>query len=87
MPSWRRKGKRYLFYFTSMYSIVGLFPGVKRPEHVVNALTPELNPSTQRCLTKFLLGILLLEPCISLIYPLKNQQMQQLFIQFINHVS
>jgi hypothetical protein len=34
----------------------------------INPLTPELNPSTQRCLTRFLLGILLLEPCISLIY-------------------
>jgi hypothetical protein len=30
------------------------------------ALTPELNPSAQRCMTRyFLLGILLLEPCIS----------------------
>jgi hypothetical protein len=35
---------------------------------------PELNPSAQRCLTRFLLGILLLE------------QMQQLFIKFINYV-
>jgi hypothetical protein len=34
----------------------------------VNPLTPELNPSAQRCVTRFLLGILLLEPCISLIY-------------------
>jgi hypothetical protein len=34
----------------------------------INSLTPELNPSAQRCLTRFLLGILLLEPCISLIY-------------------
>jgi hypothetical protein len=34
----------------------------------INPLTPELNPSAQRCLTGFLLGILLLEPCISLIY-------------------
>jgi hypothetical protein len=33
-----------------------------------NPLTPELKPSAQRCLTRFLLGILLLEPCISLIY-------------------
>jgi hypothetical protein len=33
-----------------------------------NPLTPELNPSTQRCLTRFLLEILLLEPCILLIY-------------------
>jgi hypothetical protein len=31
-------------------------------------LTPELNPSAQRCLTRFLLGILLLEPCISLMH-------------------
>jgi hypothetical protein len=34
----------------------------------VNPLTPELNPSAQRCLTRFLLRILLLELCISLIY-------------------
>jgi hypothetical protein len=33
-----------------------------------NPLTPELNPSALRCLTRFLLGILLLEPCISLMY-------------------
>jgi hypothetical protein len=35
------------------------------------SLTPELNPSAQRCLTMFLLGILLHEPCISLIYASK----------------
>jgi hypothetical protein len=34
----------------------------------VNPLTPELNPSAQRCLMRLLLGIMLLEPCISLIY-------------------
>jgi hypothetical protein len=39
---------------------------------MINPLTPELNPSAQRCLTKFLLGILLLEPCISLIYLISN---------------
>jgi hypothetical protein len=33
-----------------------------------NHLTPELNPAAQRYLTRFLLGILLLVPCISLIY-------------------
>jgi hypothetical protein len=53
---------------------------------VIKHLTPELKPSAQRCLTKFLLGILLLEQCISLIYALKNQQMQHLFIQFVNYV-
>jgi hypothetical protein len=35
---------------------------------VFNPLTPELNPSSQHCLTRFLLGILLLERCISLIF-------------------
>jgi hypothetical protein len=34
----------------------------------------------------FLLRILLLEPYILLMYVWKNQQMQQLFIQFINYV-
>jgi hypothetical protein len=29
---------------------------------LLNPLTPELNPSAQRCLTRFLMGILLLEP-------------------------
>jgi hypothetical protein len=33
----------------------------------INPLTTELNPSAQRCLTTFFAGILLLEPCISLI--------------------
>jgi hypothetical protein len=40
-----------------------------------NPLTPELNPSAQRCLTRFfLLEILLLEPCISLIYAWKTNK-------------
>jgi hypothetical protein len=38
------------------------------PTELINPLTPELNPYAQRCLTRFLLGILLLEACISLIY-------------------
>jgi hypothetical protein len=49
-----------------------LLPSFVLPIHkhniVLNPLTPELNPSAQRCLTRFLLGILLLEPCISLMY-------------------
>jgi hypothetical protein len=40
----------------------------------INPLTPELNPSAQRCLTRFLLGILLLEPWISLIYAWKTNK-------------
>jgi hypothetical protein len=34
----------------------------------------------------FLLGILLLEPCIFVNICVKNQQIHQLFIQFINYV-
>jgi hypothetical protein len=34
-------------------------------KYILNPLTPELNPSAQRCLTRFLLEILLLEPRIS----------------------
>jgi hypothetical protein len=36
-----------------------------------NPLTPELNPSAQRCLTRFFTGYFDLEPCISLIYAWK----------------
>jgi hypothetical protein len=39
-----------------------------------NSLTPELNPYAQRCLARFLLGILLLEPCISLKYAWKTNK-------------
>jgi hypothetical protein len=53
---------------------------------VVNPLTPELNSSAQRCLTRFFTGdfgswtVHLVNICV------KDQQMQQLFIQFINYV-
>jgi hypothetical protein len=54
---------------------------------VLNPLTPKLNPSAQRCLTRFFLpGIFLLKSCISLNICVKNQQIHQLIIQFINYV-
>jgi hypothetical protein len=49
-------------------------------------LMPELNPSAQRCLTRFYTGdfaswtVHFVNICV------KNQLMQQLFIQFINYV-
>jgi hypothetical protein len=52
----------------------------------INPLTPELNPLTQRCLTRFFTGdfaswtMNFVNTCV------KKQQMQQLFIQFINYV-
>jgi hypothetical protein len=51
-----------------------------------NPLTSELNPSAQRCLTRFFTGdfaswtMYLVNICV------KNQQIHQLFIQFINSV-
>jgi hypothetical protein len=49
-------------------------------------LTPELNPSTQRCLTRFLPGFFVSWTVYFVNICVKNQQMQQLFIQFINYV-
>jgi hypothetical protein len=58
-------------YFTIMIEIEVYFQGneiLKSCKAFVNPLKPELNTSGQRCLTRFLLGILLLEQYISLIY-------------------
>jgi hypothetical protein len=52
----------------------------------LNPLMPELNSSTQRCLTRFLRGnfaswtVHFVNICV------KNRQIQQLFIQFINYI-
>jgi hypothetical protein len=46
----------------------------ERPLESINPLTLELNPSAQRCLTRFLLGILIFELCISLIYACKTNK-------------
>jgi hypothetical protein len=51
-----------------------------------NPLKPELNPSAQRCLMRYFTGdfaswtVHFVNICV------KNQQMQQLFIQFINYL-
>jgi hypothetical protein len=52
----------------------------------LNLLAPKLNPSAQRCLTRFFIGdfaswtVHFVNICV------KKQQMQQLFIQFISYV-
>jgi ABC-type uncharacterized transport system permease subunit len=52
----------------------------------VKPSTPELNPFTQRCLTRIFNGdfasltVHFVNICV------KNQKMQQLFIQFVNYV-
>jgi hypothetical protein len=52
----------------------------------LNALTQELNPSAQRCLTRFLTGYFASSTVHFVNICVKNQQMQQLFIQFTNYV-
>jgi hypothetical protein len=49
-------------------------------------LTPELNPSAQRCLTRFFTGYFASGAVHFVNICMKNQQMQQLFIQFNNYV-
>jgi hypothetical protein len=55
-------------------------------QYNINALMMELNPSTKRCLTRFFTGdfaswtVHFINICV------KNQQIYQLFIQFINYV-
>jgi hypothetical protein len=51
---------------------------------VTNPLSPELNPSAQRCLKRYFMVILILETFVNIC--VKNQQMKQLFIKFINYV-
>jgi hypothetical protein len=47
---------------------------------------PELNPSVQRCLTRYFTGYFASLTVHFFTICVKNQQMQQLFIQFINYV-
>jgi hypothetical protein len=56
--------------------------------YVINPLKPELNPSAQRCLTRFFTEdfaswtVHFVNTCTSV----KNQQIHQLFIKFISYV-
>jgi hypothetical protein len=51
-----------------------------------NSLTSKLNPTAQRCLTRFFTGDFASWTVYFVNICMKNQQMQQLFIQFINYV-
>jgi hypothetical protein len=51
-----------------------------------NHLTPELNPSSQRCLMRFFTGDFASWTVYFVYICVKTQQMHQLFIQFINYV-
>jgi hypothetical protein len=47
----------------------------------INALTPELNPSTQHCLMRFIYWVFCFLNHAFLYICVKNQQIHQLFIQ------
>jgi hypothetical protein len=53
---------------------------------LVNPLTPELNPSAQRCMTRSFTGDFASLTVHFFNIFVKNQQIHQLFIQFINYV-
>jgi hypothetical protein len=59
---------------------------VKHGHTTINPLTPELNPSAQRCLMRFFTGDFASWTMHFVNICGENQQMQQLFIQFINYV-
>jgi hypothetical protein len=56
-------------------------------EKNIKPLTPELNPSAQRCLTRFFIGDFASRTVHFVNICVKSQQIHQLFIQFINYVS
>jgi hypothetical protein len=67
-------------------SDTGYFSKICGENSSVNPVTKELNPSAQRCLTRYFTGdfaswtVQFVNICV------KNQQIHQLFIQFVNYV-
>jgi hypothetical protein len=55
-------------------------------DEYLNPLTLEINPSGQRCLMRFFTGDFASCTMHFVDICMKNQQMQQLLIQFINYV-
>jgi hypothetical protein len=55
-------------------------------QRCTNHLTPELNPSAQSCLTRFFSGNFASWTAHFFNIGVKNQQIHQVFIQFINYV-
>jgi hypothetical protein len=53
---------------------------------LINSLTPELNPSAQHCLTRFFTGDFVSLTVHFVNICVKNQQIHQLLVQFINYV-
>jgi hypothetical protein len=78
----------FTVYCIMLYYLSRKFCLLTETKCFINPLTPELNPSAQRCLTRFFTGdfaswtVHFVKTCICV----KSQQIHQLFIQFINHV-
>jgi hypothetical protein len=76
----------FYLYFPPLLSALHEIPCMTYAHNSINPLMLELNPSTQRCLVRIFTGdfaswtVHFINICV------KNQQMQQLFIQFINYV-
>jgi hypothetical protein len=71
---------------TYMAILISLWRNVLLNYEAINPLTPELYPSVQRCLTRIFTGAFASLTVHFVNIRMKNQQMHQLFIQFINYV-
>jgi hypothetical protein len=72
---------------TYMAILISLWRNVLLNYEAINPLTPELNPSVQRCLTRIFTGAFASLTVHFVNICMKNQQMHQLFIQFINPLA
>jgi hypothetical protein len=70
----------------SRYEYYGFYVISPTDNRMFNPLTPELNPSAQRCLTRFFTGDFASWTVHFVYICVKNQQIHQLFIQFIYYV-
>jgi hypothetical protein len=59
----------------------------RRTSQRIRISAAELNPSAQRCLTRYFTGDFASSTVHFVNICVKNQQIHQLFIQFINYVS
>jgi hypothetical protein len=76
LKQWNNKVSRQYIYAFKTYVLLS----------AINPLTPELNPSAQRCHTRFFTGDYAGWAVNFINILVNSQQMQQLFILFINYV-
>jgi hypothetical protein len=81
---WTHECTLHLFYIMKITQLNKRYN--KKRLHNINPLMLELNPSAQRCLTRFFTEDFASWTAHFINICVKNQQMQQLFIQFINYI-